>query len=326
MKTLVLIITDAGFLVPSLALVRQLLANPAYTATADVMLVTIDLPLPLATAATVICSDAAYSHLPLSSADLSLPEAGNSFLGHVPVAAMARLAIIPFIPARYTNIVYLDGDVRLASDISSLLALRLAPGEVAAGAENFILIEDDDGGRPEWLSRYLNGLELAHAADYFNSGVLAFRRDTWAEVGPAALTYFVQHRERCPHHDQSALNAVLKGGWSRLAPAYNFHTYFLQAGVDHPQDQHILHFASSPKPWQSPDSLWDPRLAEPYREVVRAQPDLASTIAIYDVSIKRSQALRRAKQVLKSVLPRPEVRQKRRNFDRYCRNERFILT
>lgn len=138
MKTLIVIITDAGFLVPSLALVNQIHESAAATGLADVLFVKLDLDPDLAeiTASTLAGTGARL--LCLNTRDLNLPNAAHYFDRHVPATALARLAIYDHLPAEYENIIYLDGDVRVVSDISGLLSLNVPASTIAACAETFI--------------------------------------------------------------------------------------------------------------------------------------------------------------------------------------------
>ena len=325
-KSAVVIITDGGFLLPSIVLATSIAHDPRYRALGDVLVFGIDLSADRIGEIERQFSCETLSFHGLSSEALRLPRKSSNFAGHVPVAALARLMISEFIPAQYENLIYLDGDVSVAGDISPLLATRLPHGAVAAVAENFILHEEPDGRTPVWLTSILQEVGLSSARDYFNSGVMAFRADTWSEVGPKAMAYYRENEASCRHHDQSALNSVLAGRWLRLGLGYNFQSFFVPVVAADAVNRRLLHFSSSPKPWVSAASPWDPWLGAPYRRLAARHGALfPKEAADYGSGLIRDQlpVLRPVKRRLRDLL---DGRRKGANLRRYLEQETFLLS
>nr|WP_315050810.1 glycosyltransferase [uncultured Brevundimonas sp.] len=324
-KSAVVIITDDGFLLPSIVLATSIARDARYRALCDVLVFVLDVSARHFERVRRQFACESLTFHPLSSEALGLPTKSDNFTGHVPVAALARLIMNEFVPSQYENIVYLDGDVSVAGDISPLLSLRLPHGAVAAVTENFILLEGPDGSAPNWLHAILSEVGLSCASDYFNSGVMAFRADTWRSVGPTAMAYYRGNERRCRHHDQSALNAVIGGRWLRLGLGYNFQSFFAPVVAAGAVRKRLLHFSSMPKPWMSATSPWDPRLGLPYQQLALQYPALFpheaaayGSAALYD----RVPGLRQIKRQVRGFI---SGRQKGANLRRYILEENFLL-
>ena len=324
-KSAVVVITDDGFLLPSIVLAISIAGDPRYRSLCDVLVFVLDVPSGRLEALRRQFSSETLKFYAVSSEGLGLPVHSSNFARHVPVAALARLVISEWVPAQYENLIYLDGDVSLAGDISPLLAARLPRGAVAAVTENFILHEGPDGRQPAWLRSILEEVGLSRARDYFNSGVMAFRADTWRDVGHRAMEYYLTNETRCRHHDQSALNAVRGGEWKRLGLGYNFQSFFVPVVTADVIRKRLLHFSSSPKPWASAASPWDPRLGTPYRHLAAEHPALfPREAAAYGGALlsDRVPGLRRLKRRARHLL---DGKEKAANLRRYLQQESFFL-
>ena len=322
MKRATILVTDQGFLVPSLVVARQLHQSPAGGLT-DLLIFLVDVSPELTR-----CLEAAFGRWidfrPVASADLNIDSGlASRFRNHVPITSLMRLAIADRIPAAYEHILYLDGDMQLLGDISPLLRVEVPEGCLAACIDNFILHEDLDGQQPRWLQRYLSGLQLKAARQYFNAGLLTGRLSSWQQIAPQALEFFRRHPELCKHHDQSALNAVCAGAWLPLSPAYNFQSLFLRflrTGLVRPK---LVHFSGGPKPWQSADCLWSPSFVQPYRQLKLEQPFLSGLMPTQQQrgpSLKRLRNL--ARMELSSLL---DVGGRRSRFRAYLHSTEFLV-
>lgn len=325
MKTLSILITDMGFIVPSMQMAEQL-TRPDLARLTDVMVFVLDPPEGFIEALRQEFGSPSVRLVGLSTKDFAASsDYARYFKGHVPLAALARLEICDMIPDCYDRVMYLDGDMQLVGDIAPLLQLEVPEGRIAAAVENFVMFEGPGGRRPDWLESYLAALQLGGAGSYFNSGLMLFRRTTWAKVAPRALDFFLTHADICAHHDQSALNAVCAGDWLPLSPAYNYLTFYLKMGGLDGMQPKILHFASAPKPWQSPESPWPPRHAETYRRFMDRHPALQGRLTVYDpaqVPPVPMRAVRATKVKARALLKTPGLA---RNFRRYVRRTQFLL-
>ncbi len=82
---------------------------------------------------------------------------------------------------------------------------------------------------------------------YFNSGVLVIDLDRWRDldIGRRCFELLHQHGPHCQHHDQTALNWVLRGQWTRLPALWNG----CAGESDQAGQARILHFYGCMKPW-----------------------------------------------------------------------------
>lgn len=322
MKRATILVTDHGFLVPSLVVARQLHESEAGRLT-DLLIFLIDVAPDLTSRLQAAFGDW-INFRPVASADLNIdPGLSARFSNHVPVASLMRLAIADRIPAEYEHILYLDGDMQLLGDISPLLRVEVPEGRLAACIDNFILHEDLDGQQPRWLQRYLGGLQLKAARQYFNAGLLTCRLSSWQQIAPQALEFFRRHPELCKHHDQSALNAVCAGNWLPLSPAYNFQSLFLRFLRTGPVRPKLVHFSGGPKPWQSADCLWSPGFVQPYSQLKAEQPFLSGLMPIQP---QRGPSLKRLRNLARMELASLfDVGGRRSRFRAYFQSTEFLV-
>jgi lipopolysaccharide biosynthesis glycosyltransferase len=274
---LVVFVTDRGFLVPSLVAATQLVEF-GQLGQADIVIYTIDL------------DDQVLSSLqkkykntirfePLATRSFMPPETVSFFANHVPKAALARLALHDIIDKRYQDIVYLDGDIQIARPITDLLNYSVPEGKIMAGRGSAWLDKyaPDSKATPDG---YLESLGGVAPEDYFNSGVLAFKRSTWEVEAPRALSFFMEHSNICIRHDQSALNAVFLGRVVHFAPAYNFHRAYSRNFLQHVYSPAIIHFTGSDKPWNSLALPWGGQFIGKYRHFMKMHPELAGYLPV----------------------------------------------
>lgn len=316
--------TDEGYLVPSLVLAEQLTEN-VLRGNEAVIIFLLDLDVETHAILRDSFDQSKIRFLPVGVRELGFgPELDNFFRGHVPVSALARLAIAELIPEEYEDLVYLDGDMQIVGDIGPLINAQVPAGQLAACVENFILTCDDIREEPVWAYRYLRSLGIGQPSDYLNSGLLAFSRSTWLEVAPEAMRFFLDRPDLCKHHDQSALNAVCRGAWLPISPAYNYNSFFQKWLIPRPVQPRIVHFSSSPKPWQSDGGPWPQRFAGPYHAFLQKHPLLGRHLAVRnDERLKFSRGqLSRIYNRSRALLERGAAR---RRFGRYMSATNFLI-
>lgn len=274
----VVLVADEGFLVPSLVAADQAARSPGVADIADILVFTTDLK-----QADLAAIEAEFARSPIRirqlDPDLFLPPADTFFnQTHISRTALGRLALHKVLPPHYEHIVYLDGDVQIVGEILPLVAHDVAPGRIAAANEFLWLCDGDWGSYWREHRAYLSAIGVDNPADYFNSGILAFRADTWQEMAPNALDYFNRFPKRCIYHDQSALNAVFVGRREILSPVFNYNSEFVKLGS--PEEAlvaaSILHFTGAEKPWFYPGPPWNGRFIPAYDAFVRRHPALKS--------------------------------------------------
>jgi lipopolysaccharide biosynthesis glycosyltransferase len=202
-------------------------------------------------------------------------------LGHLPVshhishAAYARLLAADILPQDLSRVIYLDSDLLVLDDLSTLWrtpmdgAWCLAVPDIACP---FIDARHADSNflraSPYFATiapvKNWRSLGLRAADHYFNSGVLVIDLDAWRREQLAArfLACLADHAAFVWCWDQYALNVVLAGHWRRLPLRWNVGSHLF----DYPQRRHapldersidealaapaILHFTSEFKPWR----------------------------------------------------------------------------
>lgn len=327
-KTAVIFVTDGGFLVPTLVVCRQLLAQGA-AAHADLIVYLVDVAQDV--------RDRLAAHFDLSGGIRFEVLASKAFVpgdsvqfyqNHVPVVSLARLILHEHIPEAYEHIVYLDGDLQITGDVTPLLQYAVPEGRIAAARGALWLEASSAGSYPEWVARYAQGLGDIDADEYFNAGVMAFRRRTWCEIAPAALKFFFEHSQACIRHDQSALNAVCKGRRIDMAPAYNFHFPYAELYVQQKYAPRIVHFTGPNKPWRYEGLPWGKRFTQSYDDVL-TDHDFLENLLTRPARPPAARRLRRVAQYAKGGLQlmrrSATVLRHRRRFFSYVENTQFAF-
>ncbi|OHX71220.1 glycosyltransferase family 8 protein [Streptococcus agalactiae] len=105
------------------------------------------------------------------------------------------------------KVLYLDCDMIITSDLTSIFTLDISKYGVAAVRDD--LLEEYDGKE-----------------DYFNSGLLLINNIFWREQGfsQRLLDYTRENQGALQYHDQDVLNDVLCDNWLELDETYNYHT------------------------------------------------------------------------------------------------------
>lgn len=168
---------------------------------------------------------------------------------HITHASYHRLLAPDLVPA--ATALYLDCDLVVTGSLRDLLELPRDGRAIAAVAD------PNMGPRPD--------LGLGPGDGYFNSGVMRLDLDVWraGDIGPRALAVARDRPEIIQFLDQCALNATLKGDWTRADPACNVQSDFwridaetarrlygegaIAAAIAAPR---IVHYTGNSKPWQ----------------------------------------------------------------------------
>ncbi|WP_420137405.1 glycosyltransferase family 8 protein [Sphingomonas sp.] len=325
-RHLIIFTTDAGFMMPTMSVIDQLLAQPRVMALADIIVYLVDIDQDRRRAL-----EDAFGHLPVRFAEIPpelLQLSGDVSFNptHVPHSTLARLSLGDLLPDQYDHVLYLDGDIQLLGDITPLVEHQVAPGKIASVNEGIWMYQGDGGGYWRGMSAYLSGLGLQSPYDYFNAGILAFRRDTWRTKSAEALRFFTEHSDLCRFHDQSALNFVFNGQREVLSPLYNYISSYADLGLADRLKPRIVHFTGAAKPWFSGARPWKGRFL-PYYDALRARyPVLAEfekRKSADDIAkIDREVEARHRKMMLMTPW-RPTLR--RRKLLRYFQDTRFAF-
>lgn len=317
-NTLIVLATDGGFLVPSLVVAQQLI-DQRIDELADITLYLVDVAPRTVERLRETFRNPALNFEALESRAF-LPGSGVHFnQNHVPVVSLARLVLNETIPAQYENVVYLDGDLQIVGDASPLIRHRVPDGHICAGRGSIWL---GDPNHTE-TANYLKGIGGVSGNDYFNAGVLAFRRESWQQIAPAALKFFFEHSAACERHDQSALNAVCKGRVQHFAPAYNFHTPYADLGLHYSYAPRIIHHTGPGKPWKYAGLPYGTRYLENYSRILASHPFLRPYLNVIEPPAAVEKLKLFAADAKKALrYPRSALR-KRRLFLNYAKKTDF---
>lgn len=189
--------------------------------------------------------------------DVSDFDPGATRASHLPDSTYFRLQMGDALDAGVDRVLYLDVDVLVRKDLSSLWSLDLGGAPIGAVRSVHFPSIGSTGA-----VRYWPALSVDPRASYFNAGVLLVDLPRWRSDGIAERA---REHLRSPHlgrgADQEALNVTVSGHWKQLAPTWNYQTPMIDErhGAcllfdetelrDARTDPAIVHFQTRPKPW-----------------------------------------------------------------------------
>ena len=301
-------VSDRGYVAQALIAASQLAAQPDVVAIADIIIYLIDIPDKEQRAIQAALSPARFNFRFLDSRRF-IPDSVDRLPDlHCPSSTLGRLAIEAEIPPQYETVIYIDGDVQIVGPVASLIAYDCPPGILLAGADRL-----DNGGRYANPRSYLKGIGIERVADYFNAGVMMAQRETWRTFTTQALRFLAENPERCKHHDQSALNAVVGVHREMMHPRYNYSTWFRLADLDYSLGPKIVHFTGPTKPWNTTNGPWDPSYRQLYVDFLADYPYFSNYLRIdasrnIDPKYLKTSAMRQVRRVAKAAKEAAEHR------------------
>lgn len=131
-------------------------------------------------------------------------------------AAYYRLLLSSVLDTGISRVLYLDCDMIVLDDVSSIFSLEIDDYALAATIDN---TPCDDNHRKQ--------LHMQVGDLTFCSGIMLINLNYWRkhQVEPKLLEYAKRDRERVYYHDQDALNYVFKHKWFVLPPKWNKYAY-----------------------------------------------------------------------------------------------------
>jgi len=141
------------------------------------------------------------------------------------------------------QVLYLDADLVVELDVLEVEAFEFDGNLLAAVG----------GGKFKYTLGnrfYINKVGMLPDLEYFNSGVLLINLRKWQleNVKNKCLKIANEYGQDIPSNDQSLLNIICAGRFSKLPQAFNSEWIAYQPKPDI-SNKMILHFAGSPKPW-----------------------------------------------------------------------------
>ena len=208
---------------------------------------------------------------------------GIAFI-HVPMAVLegadfryARLLLHRFAPARYGQLLYIDGDTQVTSSLDELVRLTPAPGRFAVVRDPLVFDIHQDTKFATRQRKRLKalGIRTTDFERYFNSGVLRINRDGWDDIGARAMAAYRADPKAMVNFDQDALNIVAIDRCDHISVRWNFPAYLLDLGLDLAVSPAIIHFMAQPKPWHGAFPPWGSRWHRPYLDMAIRHPSVA---------------------------------------------------
>lgn len=191
----------------------------------------------------------------------------NNSLNHFKDSIFYRL-YIPKILQDIHQVIYLDSDTIITSDISELWNEQLDEHSIGC------VVEPIPPGEPsEFRYNHFHHLEIS--GHYFNSGVLSMNLNKIKDLNLIERAWSIFNEKTLVFPDQDILNILFDGKYKILKPKYNslhlnicapmiisMYDYFLNTGKKNPylnkdikeafEKPVICHFFGSYKPWMLP--------------------------------------------------------------------------
>jgi len=266
--------TDRGFLVPTIVAAEQITRQADVMAIADVMVMLIDVSKEQVAELQAAFPMIGFRHI--SKDGFELPDGAVFNETHVPKASLARLSSSNYIDEAYNHVIYIDGDVQIVGSILPLVKHNVEEGCVLAAPDAAELWWPEAGGSATGERNYIKGLGISDPRLYFNGGILAANRETWASFGVRALQFMRSKSAICRYHDQSAMNAITpRVKREFLSPRYNFNRWYGLLGLRKAMKPAIIHFTGAQKPWADKYPSYDGEFKDAYISLVDKHPVLA---------------------------------------------------
>jgi lipopolysaccharide biosynthesis glycosyltransferase len=258
-------ITDASYMFPTLVSAMQARYFSS-TEQADVIIFCLDLDSSVERVFAPIC---AAEHIGLMCVNSSAVEGANAML--------SRLFLNRFVPARYTQYLYLDGDVQIRGPLNSLIEASVPEGRFLAANDPLTFLLQDGSALSRDLGKHLRSIGLSDnlACSYFNSGVLRINKNGWDVIGESAWTECRKNAKLSRFPDQDVLNLVAGASRIPMSLGWNFPIFMRNSRVEFEINPRIYHFMSNPKPWQGLFPPWTIEAYKPYMRVAQLYPSLA---------------------------------------------------
>ena len=193
----------------------------------------------------------------------------------LPSVAYLVLQLPEIFRSEYDRILYLDSDLFFeGGDLSALLGLDLKGAPVAAVRDVGVFYD------PQEHAQEFKLLGLP-PTPYINTGVVLVDTAKWSELNilHQAVELASQRPDLFVFHDQSILNAVLKGNIAELHPGWNWQPNIRLAAVSQHQPVMFRHFITPQKPFRPTGDRHDHRFWAAYRNFFQAYaPDWLSLL------------------------------------------------
>lgn len=189
--------------------------------------------------------------------------------GRMSATTYTRLLLPMLLPSSIDRVIWLDCDLIVNADLSTLWSRPLKGHHVLAVQDMIVPYVS----YPDGIATY-EALGLERQAEYFNAGVMVVNLERWRsdDVPGRVLEYLHSYEQKVVYWDQEGLNAVLAGDWGALDPRWNQNagvagrSFYRPGHLDGEtyrrvvEDPWIIHFSGNLKPWMLHDTT-DPARA-----------------------------------------------------------------
>jgi lipopolysaccharide biosynthesis glycosyltransferase len=213
---------------------------------------------------------------------------------------MARLFLNRFLPAGYTQYLYIDGDVHITGSLDPLIDADVPAGRFLAANDPMTFMLSEGGSQSRDFTSHMAaiGLDSGRADAYFNTGVLRINRAGWDDIGLRAWNIARAGAANFRFPDQDPLNIAAQESRMPMSLAWNFPIFMRNARVESTIKPCMYHFMSNPKPWQGAFAPWNAAGHAQYVEIIRRYPWLAP----YNPALPRRRRIRyKLQQLYKQV-------------------------
>ena len=183
----------------------------------------------------------------------------------IPIAAYLRFYAARALCDDYRRILYLDADLFLRrGDLSRLMDIDLGDHPLA-GARDPVQFR-----RANHVPKDMKSMGFGYFR-YLSAGVqlIDTKRYNDLRIGERAVEIAVDRPAQMMAYDQTAINAVLQGGFAELPPVWNWLYGFRTIYYTELFNPAILHFAGRRKPWNHLNGEFPAQYANAYRAFFR---------------------------------------------------------
>ena len=167
-------------------------------------------------------------------------------------ATLMKLLLPGHLAGRYDKILYLDADLTIHDDVSSIFSLDAGEYALAAVPSGRIWADRSETERQR-AEEHFSALGMTAPYRFFNTGVMLIDVDRWNrnDLSSRALSFIREHPGICLLPDEDALNGVLDGRIAELSPIWNMQPVRPGLRIMHRiACPVIVHHVGVHKPWR----------------------------------------------------------------------------
>lgn len=190
-------------------------------------------------------------------------------------AKMGRLYLADFLPAQYTELLYLDGDTQIVGNIDPLMALSPGSGRIVAARDPMTFIREVHPKLRTKIDSWMTqgGISKDAAPNYVNSGMLRLSRDELERLRGAAVDAEAPAGRKFV--DQDIINVASLDRVTHVSIGWNFPGFLIGTPIQRAVDVRVIHFMSNPRPWRGVYAPWGKEFHQPYEEFVARFPSVS---------------------------------------------------